>query len=278
MEVGRDSQLDENMPLTEHLGELRRRIIVSLTALLVAFAVAFNYSEEIFKLIIFPLKYSLSFSMKNPYLNIISHEKISQGTKLVFLAPAEAFWMSMKVSFVAGLIPALPVIFYQLWKFISPGLMAKEKKYVLPFIISATGLFLMGAAFCFFIVLPFAMEFLLTYKLGDVLMPMLSVGQYVDFCLKFILAFGIIFELPIVIIFSTRMGIVTPKTLAKNRRYAILIAFIVAAVLTPTPDAFNQILMVVPIIILYEIGILISRVFVRKKSKATRNEGEDAGQ
>lgn len=262
---------DEKMPLTEHLGELRRRISVSLAALLAAFAVAFNYSEEIFKLIMFPLKYSLSFSMKNPYLNIIPHEKISQGTKLVFLAPAEAFWMSMKVSFVAGLIPALPVIFYQLWKFISPGLMAKEKKYVLPFIISATGLFLMGATFCFFIVLPFAMEFLLTYKLGDVLMPMLSVGQYVDFCLKFILAFGIVFELPIVIIFSTRMGIVTPKTLAKNRRYAILTAFIVAAVLTPTPDAFNQILMVIPIIILYEIGILISRVFVRKK-------GEDAGQ
>ncbi|TAL27453.1 MAG: twin-arginine translocase subunit TatC [Nitrospirae bacterium] len=271
MEVGSDSQPDEKMPLTEHLGELRRRILISLTALLAAFAVAFNYSEEIFKGLIFPLKYSLSFSMQNPFVRIISHEKIAQGTKLVFLAPAEAFWMSMKVSFVAGLLPALPIIFYQLWKFISPGLMPKEKKYALPFIVSATGLFMVGAAFCFFIVLPFAMEFLLTYKLGDVLMPMLSVGQYVDFCLKFILAFGIIFELPIIIIFSTRMGIVTPKTLAKNRKYAVLIAFIVAAALTPTPDAFNQVLMAVPIIILYEAGILISRIFVRKRR-------EDAGQ
>lgn len=278
MEAGSDSQPEEKMPLTEHLGELRRRIIVSLTALLAAFAVAFNYSEEIFKGLVFPLKYSLSFSMQNPFVRIIPHEKIAHGTKLVFLAPAEAFWMSLKVSFVAGLITALPVIFYQLWKFISPGLMPREKKYALPFIVSATGLFMIGAAFCFFVVLPFAMEFLLTYKLGDVLMPMLSVGQYVDFCLKFILAFGLIFELPILIIFSTRMGITTPKALARNRKYAVLIAFIVAAALTPTPDAFNQVLMAVPIIILYEAGILISRIFVRERSKTTRNEGEDGGQ
>ncbi len=259
--------MDEKMPLTEHLGELRKRISASLIALLITFVSAFNYSEEIFKFIMFPLKYSLSFSIKNPFVRIIPHEKLPQGTKLVFLAPAEAFWMNIKVAFVAGLLLALPVIFYQLWKFISPGLLTKEKRYVLPFIFLATALFLVGAAFCFFIVLPFAMGFLLTYKVGDFLMPMLSVGQYIDFCLKFILAFGAIFELPIAIIFATRMGIVTTKTLAKNRKYAILIAFVVAAILTPTPDAFNQTLMAVPIIILYEIGILVSRIFIRKKAK-----------
>ncbi|OGW78695.1 MAG: twin arginine-targeting protein translocase TatC, partial [Nitrospirae bacterium RIFOXYB2_FULL_43_5] len=176
----------------------------------------------------FPLKYNLSFSMENPFISIIPQEKLSQTTKLVFLAPAEAFWMSMKVSFVAALVLALPVIFHQLWKFISPGLLVREKKYVFPFVISATGLFVAGALFCFFMVLPFAMGFLLTYKLGDVLMPMLSVGLYVDFCLKFILAFGAVFELPIVIIFLARMGIVTAKTLAKNRKYAVLAAFILA--------------------------------------------------
>lgn len=254
------------MPLIEHLGELRKRITISLTALLTAFVFAFNYSEEIFKSMMFPLKYGLSFSMKNPFISIIPQEKLSQTTKLVFLAPAEAFWMSMKVSFVAALVLALPVIFYQLWKFISPGLLAREKKYVLPFVISATGLFVAGALFCFFMVLPFAMGFLLTYKVGDVLMPMLSVGLYVDFCLKFILAFGAVFELPIIIIFLTRMGIVTTKTLAKNRKYAVLVAFIIAAMLTPTPDIFNQTLMAVPIIILYEIGILVSRIFVRGKT------------
>lgn len=257
----------EKMPLTEHLSDLRKRITISLIALLIAFVIAFNYSEEIFRSIMFPLKYNLSFSVKNPFISIIPQEKLSQTTKLVFLAPAEAFWMSMKVSFVAALVLALPVIFYQLWKFISPGLLAKEKKYVLPFVISATGLFIAGALFCFFMVLPFAMGFLLTYKLGDVLMPMLSVGQYVDFCLKFILAFGAVFELPIVIIFLTRMGIVTTKTLAKNRKYAVLVAFILAAVLTPTPDVFNQTLMAIPIIVLYEVGILVSRIFVRKRAE-----------
>lgn len=256
----------EKMPLTEHLGDLRKSITISLIALLIAFVVAFNYSEEIFRSIMFPLKYNLSFSVKNPFISIIPQEKLSQTTKLVFLAPAEAFWMSMKVSFVAALVLALPVIFYQLWKFISPGLLAKEKKYVFPFVISATGLFVAGALFCFFMVLPFAMGFLLTYKLGDVLMPMLSVGLYVDFCLKFILAFGAVFELPVVIIFLTRMGIVTTKTLAKNRKYAVLVAFILAAILTPTPDIFNQTLMAIPIIILYEIGILVSRIFVRGKT------------
>lgn len=261
---------DEKMPLTEHLGELRKRIAISLVVLLVTFVVSFTYSEEIFKFIMFPLRYNMDFSVKNMYVHFIPQDKL-QNTKLVFLAPAEAFWMNIKVSFVTGLILALPVIFFQLWKFISPGLLPRERKYVIPFIFSATGLFLFGAAFCFFIVLPFAMGFLLTYKVGDFLMPMLSVGQYVDFCLKFILAFGAIFELPIFIIFLTKMGIVTPRTLAKNRKYAVLIAFILAAILTPTPDAFNQTLMAVPIILLYEIGIWISPLFAKKEAESPKN-------
>ncbi len=255
---------DEKMPLTEHLGDLRKRIVTSLVALLVAFVAAFSYSEDIFKLLMFPLRYNLDFSVQNMYVHFIPIDKL-QNTKLIFLGPAEALWMNIKISFVAGLIFSLPVIFHQLWKFISPGLLQREKKYILPFIFFSTGLFLFGASFCFFIVLPYAMGFLLTYKVGDFLMPMLSVGQYVDFCLKFILAFGIVFELPIIIIFLTKTGIVTTKTLAKNRKYAVLIAFILAALLTPTPDAFNQILMAVPIILLYEIGIWISPLFARKK-------------
>ena len=125
----------------------------------------------------------------------------------------------------------------------------KVKKYVLPFVFFATGLFIAGASFCFLIILPFAMTFLLGYKTENIV-PMLSVGSYIDFCLKFIMAFGAIFELPLAIIFLTRLGIVNPKTLSKNRKYAVLFAFFGGAVLTPTPDAFNQILMAVPIIIL----------------------------
>ncbi|MFA5353439.1 MAG: twin-arginine translocase subunit TatC [Thermodesulfovibrionales bacterium] len=255
---------DEKLPLTEHLTDLRKRITVSLIALSVTFGIAFTYSEEIFKALTFPLHYTLDFSVRNRYAYFIPQDKLN-GIKLVFLAPAEAFWMNMKVAFVAGIILSLPVIFHQLWRFVSPGLLAKERKYVLPFIFSSTVLFLVGAGFCFLIVLPLAMSFLLTYKVGEIMMPMLSVGQYVDFCLKFILAFGAIFELPIIIVFLTRMGIVSPRTLAKNRKYAVLVAFVIAALLTPTPDAFNQLLMAIPIILLYEIGIWISPLFLKRE-------------
>jgi sec-independent protein translocase protein TatC len=253
------------MSFLEHLGDLRRKITVSLIATCVTFVITFNYSEQILKFLMFPLRYSLDFSVRKMYIYFVPQDKL-HNTKLVFLAPAEGFWMNMKIALVAALILALPIIFQQLWSFISPGLHRKEKKYVIPFVLVATSLFLVGVAFCFFIVLPFAMGFLLTYKIGDFMMPMLSVGQYIDFCLKFLLAFGIVFELPIFIVFATRMGLVTTKTLAKNRRYAILIAFIIAAILTPTPDAFNQTLMAVPMIALYEVGILVSRILIRQKA------------
>jgi sec-independent protein translocase protein TatC len=257
--------MEENkMALTEHLGDLRKRLFVSFGTLFATFLISFTFSEKIFEFIMFPLKHRLHVSSETPYLQFIPQAKLDH-IKLVFLAPAEAFWMHIKIAFVTGLILALPVIFYQLWKFVSPGLHDKERHYVIPFIFIATALFLVGAAFCFLVVLPFAMRFLLTYKVGDFLSPMLSIGRYVDFCLKFILAFGAVFELPIVIVFLTRMGFVTPKTLAKNRKYAILGAFILAALLTPTPDFFNQTLMAVPIIVLYEVGIIVSRIFKRKK-------------
>jgi sec-independent protein translocase protein TatC len=251
------------MPLTEHLTELRKRILVSLMALFVVFVGVFNYSEKIFDVVTFPLRAELKVSVYSPHFQIVK----KTAAPLVFLAPAEAFWMHLKVSLVAALILSLPVIFYQLWRFISPGLLANERKYVLPFVFLATTLFVIGASFCFIIVLPFAITFLLGYKTQN-MTPMLSVGSYVDFCLKFVLAFGAIFELPLAIIFLTRLGIVTPAMLAKNRKFAVLFAFIAGAILTPTPDAFNQTLMAVPIIILYEIGILLSRLLYRKKKDA----------
>lgn len=263
---------DEKMPFTGHLSELRKRIVVSLVALLAGFVLCFSYSEEIFEVLTMPLKSELSFSIHSPFIFLVP-AKI-KNPSLVFLAPAEAFWMHLKVSFVAGLVLSLPVILHQLWKFISPGLLMKEKRYVAPFVVTASLLFLVGSAFCMLFVLPFAMGFLLTYKTGS-MTPMLSVGNYVDFCLKFILSFGAVFELPIVIVFLTRMGIVTPRTLAKNRKYAVLLAFVAGAILTPTPDAFNQTLMAVPIIILYEAGILVSRVLIRKKpAKGDSREDE----
>jgi sec-independent protein translocase protein TatC len=255
---------ENKMPFTAHLTDLRKRIVVSLIAVLIGFIAAFAYSEDLFRFLTFPLRYNVLLSISTPFVQLVE-KSVKNTPPLIFLAPAEAFWMHMKISLIAAFIASLPVIFLQLWKFISPGLLHKEKKYVVPFVFVATVFFLVGAAYCFFLVLPFAMGFLLTYKTAS-MTPMLSVGSYVDFCLKFILAFGAIFELPIAIIFFTRMGFVTPKTLAKHRKYAILLAFIVAAILTPTPDIFNQTLMAVPMIVLYEVGVLVSRIFVRSKA------------
>lgn len=271
---------DATMPLTQHLGELRKRILFSLAIILVIFLGTFSFAEDLFRFVMFPMKYRLDFALpiklnmdlsqkafgfsgQEMYVRFVPQEKL-QGLKLVFLAPAEAFWMSMKISFVAAIILSTPVLFYQLWKFISPGLHHHEKRYVVPFVFTASLLFLFGAAFCFVLVLPFALEFLLTYNVGDFLAPMLSVGQFVDFSLKFILAFGVVFELPIIMIFLVKLGVVTPETLAKNRRFAIVLAFIIAAFLTPTPDLFNQTLMAVPMILLYELGIWVVPFFKRR--------------
>lgn len=254
---------DSKLPLTEHLSELRKRILISVAVLFTAFFFIFNYSEELFNILTFPLKSEIKLDLTNPYIHI--NEKVAPP--LVFFAVAEAFWVHLKVSFVAAFIVSLPVIFYQLWCFISPGLLAKEKRYVMPFVLFASLLFLIGALFCFSIILPFAITFLLGYK-TTAFTPMLSIEKYIDFCLKLILAFGAVFELPLVILFLTRFGIVSPKTLAKHRKYAILFSFIAAAMLTPTPDAFNQVLMAVPIIILYEIGILLSMLIYWKKKSA----------
>jgi sec-independent protein translocase protein TatC len=259
---------EQKMSLIEHLSELRKRIVVCLVALLIAFLIAFNFSDYIFELLMFPLNYSPQFSLKEGLI-FVPDQKL-QNTKLIFLGPAEAFWMNMKIALVSGFILTIPIIFYQLWKFISPGLYNHEKKYIIPFVLSASGLFLVGVTFCYLIVLPFAMSFLLNYKVGDFLMPMLSVGLYIDFLLKFLLAFGFVFELPILIVITTRMGLITPQTLKKYRKLAVVLAFVVAAIITPTPDAFNQTLMAVPMIILYELGIWVSIILNKKKGQDDR--------
>ncbi len=261
----------DKAPLTEHLGELRNRIVVTLVFVIITFGVCFYYSEHIFSLITSPLHRTLSFSLESPFISIVPSN--NPDLKLIFVAPAEAIWMHIKISFVASFVICSPLIFFEIWRFIAPGLLEKERKYAIPFVFITSFLFFIGAAFCFMIVLPFAMNFLLTYKVEN-LQPMIAVGKYTDFCLKFVLAFGAMFELPVVTVFLTKMGIVTPEFLAKNRKYAVLIAFVAAALLTPTPDAFNQSLMAIPMIFLYEAGILASRILNRKKKVVEVDEAD----
>jgi sec-independent protein translocase protein TatC len=158
------------------------------------------------------------------------------------------------------------VVLYQIWKFVEPGLLPKERRFALPFVILSTISFFLGATFCFFIVLPLALQFLLTFDPTIQQMPRFS--EYVDFTLKFLLAFGIIFELPLAMTIAARLGLVTPQFLARNRKYAVLVIFVIAAILTPTPDIFNQSLMALPMCLLYEVGILAARIVSRRRQPA----------
>ncbi len=234
---------DMKMHFFDHLAELRKRIIWSLVTVGVGFAATFQFSDRIIKF--------LARSLDAPP---------------VFLAPTEAFWVSMKVAMIAGVFLALPVVLYQVWAFVSPGLLPHERRYALPFVILGTLFFAIGATFALWVVIPFAIKFLVGFGETRGLTPMISVGNYIDFILKFTVAFGVVFEMPLAITVASRMGIVTPQFLAKNRKYAILINFIIAAILTPTPDAFNQMLMAGPLIILYELGIIAARVFGRRSA------------
>jgi sec-independent protein translocase protein TatC len=162
-----------------------------------------------------------------------------------------------------------PFVMYQLWKFLSPGLLPKERRYVGYFVFFSTIFFGIGVLFCYMVLLPVAIPFLLSYK-TESLVAIIRIGDYIDFVLKFLLASGVVFELPLIIVLLSRLGIVTPDTLAKYRKFAVLGAFIAGAILTPTPDVFNQLILSIPIYLLYELGILASRIFgKRKKPEST---------
>jgi sec-independent protein translocase protein TatC len=231
------------MSFMEHLGELRTRIVRALIGVLVGLAITLPFSEKIVDFLARPIK--------------------RMGYTLIFTSPTEAFWVQMKVALMAGLFLAAPAILWQVWRFVEPGLHQHEKKYAVPFILIGSVLFIGGGAFSLFVVTPYALNFLLSYARPG-LTPMITLQNHVDFLLKFTLAFGIVFELPLGITLLARMGVVNARMLARNRKYAILGAFVVAAVLTPTPDIFNQTLMAGPLILLYEVGIISARIFGRR--------------
>jgi sec-independent protein translocase protein TatC len=240
----RTESVDESrMSFMEHLGELRTRLMRSLLALLVGLGIALPFSQQIMDYLAKPAR--------------------DTNHNLVFLSLTEAFWVQMKIGLIVGLFVASPAVLWQVWRFISPGLHVHEKKYAAPFVIIGTLLFIGGGAFSLKVVTPFAIQFLLSYERPG-LQAMISIGNYIDFLLKFTVAFGAVFELPLVLTILARLGVVSPATLAKNRKYAILGAFIAGAVLTPTPDMFNQTLMAGPLILLYEVGILCARIFGKR--------------
>jgi len=245
---------EHKMSLTEHLIELRKRLFHIIIALFIGFGACYYYKDLVFDIITKPLTKVLP---KNGYL--------------IYTGLTEAFFVYIKLAFFASLIITSPFILYQIWKFISPGLLPKEKKYVVPFVFFSTLLFAGGVLFGYFIALPPAFQFFVSFN-NQFLQAMISFSDYLSLFVTFLLGFGLSFELPIFIFFLAKLGIVNAKMLSQQRKYAILIIFIVAAILTPSPDALSQILMAIPLMFLYEVSIFVARFAEKKKVNSENNE------
>ena len=237
----------EGMPFMAHLEELRKRLMWAIVAVVAGFVVAYNFKEELYGFLSQPLKSALP-----------------PGASLIFTSPAEAFITYLKVAFLAGLIAASPVVFYQLWRFISPGLYKHERRLIWPFVIMSSGLFVGGAAFCYTVVFPYAFAFFMSFT-SDKIVPMIKLSEYLSFSAVLLVAFGLVFEMPLVLVFLGRIGVVNQYFLRKNRKYAILIMFIAAAFFTP-PDVISQLLMAGPLLVLYEVSIWMVAASEKKKA------------
>ncbi len=235
------------MPFLDHLEELRWRIIKSLVAVVVFTIIAFFFSDQILKFL------------------LISTKHLKHQFQLQVLKVQTVFIIKLELAIITGVIFALPVIFYQLWAFVAPGLLENERKYVIPVIVFATISFIVGAAFAFFVIIPFALDFFLGLVPENV-KNNIALDFYFGFVARLVLVFGIVFELPVVSLLLTKLGILTPKILRKYRRYAIVVIFILAAILTP-PDPTTQLLLAIPLVLLYEVTIWISYFFYKKKQE-----------
>lgn len=223
-----------------HLVELRKRLGISMGVLLVAFFACFSFWEPILSVMIAPLEAVLP-----------------ANSQVIFTKLQEPFFTALKVSFFAGFILSLPIIFWQFWLFVAPGLYDNEKKLVIPFVLFATLMFLSGSTFCYFIVIPLGFEFLVNFG-SQLFQALPSIGEYVSFFTKLLFGFGLAFELPVLTFFFAKLGFVTDKSLIEFFRYAIIIIFVVSALLTP-PDILTQFLMAGPLVVLYGISILVAR-------------------
>lgn len=235
--------------LRPHLVELRKRLGISVIAVIIMSIVMWNFHDAILAWITKPLVDALVATAK------ISH-KAAQGM-IVTRELSEAFFVAMKVSFFGGLLAALPVILSQIWLFIAPGLYANEKKMMIPIVVGGTGMFLVGAAFAYYFVTPLGFQFFIEFGSAS-FVPMYNIGEYVEFFTKILFGFGLAFELPVVCYFLALLGLIDDKIMKDFFRYAIVLIFIIAAILTP-PDVISQLLMAAPLILLYGISILIVR-------------------
>ena len=244
------------MTFTEHLNELRVRLVRCIVAAFVGLLACYAFAEDLFRILMDPLLVVLE----------------PMGGSLIYTGLPEAFFTHLKVAGIAGLFVASPYIFYQLWMFIAPGLYEGERKYMIPIALCSAVCFVTGALFGYFVVFPFGFQFFLGYA-SDIIRPMPSVREYFSFSTSMLFAFGFIFELPLFMFFLSVLGLVTHVSLRKFRKFAILGGFVVAAILTP-PDVVSQCLMAGPLCLLYEVGIWVAYVFGKKPKEPAAEEEE----
>ncbi len=254
---------DREMPLLDHLVELRNRLMYSVAAVFLGFLVAYLFAEQIYAFLVQPLA------------AIYEGET---GRRMIYTGLAEAFFTYIKVAFFAGLFVTFPFVASQLWMFIAPGLYRQEKQAFLPFLVATPILFFLGGAVVYYLIFPLAWQFFLSFETsgGDGSLPIqleARVSEYLDLVMKLIFAFGLCFQLPVALTLMGRVGLVTSAGLARNRKYAIVLTFVVAALLTP-PDIISQIGLGIPVLLLYEISIWSVRLVERRRA-AEDAEGED---
>lgn len=237
---------DEKLPFTAHLEELRSRLIKSFIAVGAGFGICYAFKETLFEILLYPL------------LRVMP-----DGGKLIFTGIPEAFFTYLKVSFLAGIILASPVLLYQFWLFVAPGLYHKERRVLGPIIAVTSFFFIGGALFGYFVVFPSGFKFLLSFG-ADYIRTLPSMREYLDFSTKLLFIFGLVFELPVVLASLARLGIVSVDYLKRNRKYAVILAFVVGAFLTP--DVVSMMLMAMPLMVLYEIGIFGAKIVSRRKA------------
>ena len=236
---------EEKLPFTTHLEELRNRIVRCFIAVGVGFVVSFGFKEKLFQILV------------NPLIKVME-----EGDTLVYTGLPEAFFTYLKVSLLSGIMVASPFLLYQFWMFVAPGLYAKERRMMIPIVILSTFFFVGGSLFGYFVVFPFGFKFFLGFA-TETIRPLPSMKEYLGFSAKLLLAFGLVFELPLVLTFLARLGVVSVDFLKKKRKYAILLFFVGAAILTP-PDVITQVMMALPLIVLYEISIVGAKIFGKK--------------
>jgi sec-independent protein translocase protein TatC len=238
--------IEDKKPFVSHLKELRDRLIVCIIGVGIAFVITYIFKERLFAFLM------------HPFIEVMPPQ-----SSFIFTSVTEAFMTYFKIALVTALFLAAPVVLYEVWMFVSPGLYENEKKYVIPFIAFGSIFFVIGGLFCYYVVMPYIYHFFVSYA-GPSITPMPSLKEYMNLTLKLLIIFGCIFQMPLVAFYLSKAGIIKYRTLAKKRRYAILGIVVISAIITP-PEVTSQLMMAVPMYGLFELSLLIARVFGKKE-------------